>query len=206
MSSKTPMMVVLHITLHHHHHQNTKLKNRGALNLFWQLTFFFLLLCAITAQVTMAMLVHQWLMSYSPEQHILRNVAPMWTQRAVPSRPRWQWLPQAWPGRTGRSSEPFLRWTTIQDTCHINQSEIRFNAVYFYSHFFKLAGVSLPYDTLDEVRGRLAEVSPNLVRYDDVEAANYFKQANELSMVSCYFFLACLVDKRGGTNKALFKF
>ncbi|XP_018529091.1 NADH-ubiquinone oxidoreductase 75 kDa subunit, mitochondrial isoform X1 [Lates calcarifer] len=45
----------------------------------------------------------------------------------------------------------------------------------------ELVGVTLPYDTLDEVRDRLAEVSPNLVRYDDVEEANYFKQANELS-------------------------
>ncbi|KAI1899020.1 hypothetical protein AGOR_G00078380 [Albula goreensis] len=45
----------------------------------------------------------------------------------------------------------------------------------------ELAGVTLPYDTADEVQGRLAEVSPNLVRYDDVEQANYFKQANELS-------------------------
>lgn len=48
----------------------------------------------------------------------------------------------------------------------------------------KLAGVTLPYDTLDGVRDRLAEVSPNLVRYDDVQEANYFKQANELSKVS----------------------
>ncbi|XP_030637496.1 NADH-ubiquinone oxidoreductase 75 kDa subunit, mitochondrial [Chanos chanos] len=46
----------------------------------------------------------------------------------------------------------------------------------------ELAGVTLPYDTLDEVRDRLAEVAPNLVRYDDVEEANYFKQANELAM------------------------
>ncbi|KAM6978189.1 NADH-ubiquinone oxidoreductase 75 kDa subunit, mitochondrial-like [Tautogolabrus adspersus] len=45
----------------------------------------------------------------------------------------------------------------------------------------ELAGVKLPYDSLEEVRDRLAEVSPNLVRYDDVEEANYFKQANELS-------------------------
>ncbi|XP_077175354.1 NADH-ubiquinone oxidoreductase 75 kDa subunit, mitochondrial [Paroedura picta] len=45
----------------------------------------------------------------------------------------------------------------------------------------ELAGMTLPYDTLDEVRSRLEEVSPNLVRYDDVEAANYFHQANELS-------------------------
>merc|ERR1712002_1413632 len=45
----------------------------------------------------------------------------------------------------------------------------------------ELAGMSLPYESLDEVRSRLAEVSPNLVRYDDVEGANYFKQANELA-------------------------
>ncbi|XP_028998465.1 NADH-ubiquinone oxidoreductase 75 kDa subunit, mitochondrial-like [Betta splendens] len=45
----------------------------------------------------------------------------------------------------------------------------------------ELAGVTLPYDSLEEVRSRLAEVSPNLVRYDDIEEANYFKQANELS-------------------------
>lgn len=57
------------------------------------------------------------------------------------------------------------------------------------SFCLKLAGVPLPYDTLDEVRDRLAEVSPNLVRYDDVEEANYFKQANELSKVSCSFIL-----------------
>lgn len=45
----------------------------------------------------------------------------------------------------------------------------------------ELVGVTLPYNNLDEVRDRLAEVSPNLVRYDCCEEANYFKQANELS-------------------------
>lgn len=45
----------------------------------------------------------------------------------------------------------------------------------------ELAGVALPYDSVEEVRSRLADVSPNLVRYDDVEEANYFKQANELA-------------------------
>lgn len=45
----------------------------------------------------------------------------------------------------------------------------------------ELAGVTLPYDSVAEVRDRLAEVAPNLVRYDDVEQANYFKQANELA-------------------------
>ncbi|KAM9380313.1 NADH-ubiquinone oxidoreductase 75 kDa subunit, mitochondrial isoform 1-T2 [Phaethornis superciliosus] len=45
----------------------------------------------------------------------------------------------------------------------------------------ELAGMTLPYENLDEIRKRLEEVSPNLVRYDDVEEANYFSQANELS-------------------------
>lgn len=47
----------------------------------------------------------------------------------------------------------------------------------------QLVGVTLPYDSLDEVRSRLAEVSPNLVHYDNVEEANYFRQANELAKV-----------------------
>ncbi|XP_047903152.1 NADH-ubiquinone oxidoreductase 75 kDa subunit, mitochondrial [Anser cygnoides] len=45
----------------------------------------------------------------------------------------------------------------------------------------EMAGMTLPYENLDQIRKRLEEVSPNLVRYDDVEEANYFKQANELS-------------------------
>lgn len=49
---------------------------------------------------------------------------------------------------------------------------------------FQLAGVTLPYDSVNELRDRLEEVSPNLIRYDDVEEANYFKQANELSKVT----------------------
>ncbi|XP_037326832.2 NADH-ubiquinone oxidoreductase 75 kDa subunit, mitochondrial-like [Pungitius pungitius] len=47
----------------------------------------------------------------------------------------------------------------------------------------ELAGAPLPYDSMEEVRSRLAEVAPNLVRYDDVEEANYFKQANELAQL-----------------------
>lgn len=55
----------------------------------------------------------------------------------------------------------------------------------------QLAGVTLPYDSLEEVRTRLAETSPNLVRYDDVEEANYFKQANELAKVFMQSLLQC---------------
>ncbi|NWV18641.1 NDUS1 oxidoreductase, partial [Origma solitaria] len=48
----------------------------------------------------------------------------------------------------------------------------------------ELAGLTLPYENLDQIRKRLEEVSPNLVRYDDVEEANYFTQANELAKLA----------------------
>lgn len=47
----------------------------------------------------------------------------------------------------------------------------------------QIVGAKLPYDNLKEVRDRLAEVSPNLVRYGDVEEANYFAQASALAQV-----------------------
>ncbi|NWV83347.1 NDUS1 oxidoreductase, partial [Dasyornis broadbenti] len=54
----------------------------------------------------------------------------------------------------------------------------------------ELAGLTLPYENLDEIRKRLEEVSPNLVRYDDVEEANYFIQANELAKLAKQELLA----------------
>ncbi|XP_077979343.1 NADH-ubiquinone oxidoreductase 75 kDa subunit, mitochondrial-like [Glandiceps talaboti] len=45
----------------------------------------------------------------------------------------------------------------------------------------EVLGQTLPYDELYEIRRRLTEVSPNLTRYGDVEEANYFKQAQDLS-------------------------
>jgi len=59
----------------------------------------------------------------------------------------------------------------------------------------QVAGCPLPYDTLNDVRKRLEEVSPNLTRYGDVEEANYFKQASELASVCsisfyCYYFFS----------------
>ncbi|NXI07377.1 NDUS1 oxidoreductase, partial [Irena cyanogastra] len=54
----------------------------------------------------------------------------------------------------------------------------------------ELAGLTLPYENLDQIRKRLEEVSPNLVRYDDVEEANYFSQANELAKLAKQQLLA----------------
>jgi len=39
----------------------------------------------------------------------------------------------------------------------------------------------LPYDKITELRARMAEVSPNLVRYGNVEAANFFAQSLDLA-------------------------
>lgn len=47
-----------------------------------------------------------------------------------------------------------------------------------------MVGVPLPYDDLDELRGRLAELSPALVAYGDVQDNNYFAQATQLSQVT----------------------
>ncbi len=42
-------------------------------------------------------------------------------------------------------------------------------------------GCKLPYDELSEVRNRMRDISPNLVKYGDVEEANYYAQAAELA-------------------------
>ena len=34
-------------------------------------------------------------------------------------------------------------------------------------------GTPLPYDSLDEVRTRLAEIAPHLVRYDHIEPSSF---------------------------------
>jgi len=48
----------------------------------------------------------------------------------------------------------------------------------------EIVGDPLPYDNLEELRGRMFDVSPNLVKYGDIEEANYFKQASELAQLA----------------------
>ncbi|KAJ2945747.1 hypothetical protein O0L34_g590 [Tuta absoluta] len=45
----------------------------------------------------------------------------------------------------------------------------------------EVVGARLPYDNLDEVRDRLAQVSPALVNYGECEENNYFAQARALA-------------------------
>lgn len=47
----------------------------------------------------------------------------------------------------------------------------------------EIVGVKLPYDSLNDIRMRMEQVSPNLVRYGDVEEANYFAQASALAQL-----------------------
>lgn len=49
----------------------------------------------------------------------------------------------------------------------------------------EVVGQKLPYDTLNEIRGRLEQVSPNLTRYGEAEEANFYDQAVELSKEAC---------------------
>ena len=45
----------------------------------------------------------------------------------------------------------------------------------------QILGETLPYDNHHEIRRRMGEIAPNLIKYGDAEEANYFAQAAELS-------------------------
>jgi len=45
----------------------------------------------------------------------------------------------------------------------------------------EVLGETLPYDNIQQIRGRLSEVAPTLTRYGLVEEANYFAQAAQLA-------------------------
>ncbi|XP_029049915.1 NADH-ubiquinone oxidoreductase 75 kDa subunit, mitochondrial [Osmia bicornis bicornis] len=44
----------------------------------------------------------------------------------------------------------------------------------------EICGICLPYDTLNEVRSRLEEIAPHLIRYGSIEPTNYSVEALEL--------------------------
>lgn len=53
----------------------------------------------------------------------------------------------------------------------------------FHRALSEIVGERLPYDSLDEVRDRLSQISPALVTYGNVEDNNYFAQARALAQV-----------------------
>lgn len=46
-----------------------------------------------------------------------------------------------------------------------------------------MCGETLPYDELPELRARMSDISPTLLRYGDLEAANFFTLAHKLIKV-----------------------
>lgn len=48
----------------------------------------------------------------------------------------------------------------------------------------EIVGCKLPYDNLDEIRDRLEDVSPNLVRYGAVEEANFSNLVGDIAEVN----------------------
>lgn len=68
----------------------------------------------------------------------------------------------------------------------------------------EICGVCLPYDNLAEVRSRLEEIAPHLVRYGNVESANYFAQAVELLKESSESFSLDPIDIKQKTLDQFF--
>lgn len=52
----------------------------------------------------------------------------------------------------------------------------------------EVAGAALPYDTLDELRNRMEDIAPHLVRYGHLEENNFYAQAGQMSKVSVGVF------------------
>lgn len=61
----------------------------------------------------------------------------------------------------------------------------------------EISGYCLPYDNINDVHSRMADIAPHLIRYGYLEQANFFDQAAELSQVTfnhskivqCFFFV-----------------
>lgn len=59
----------------------------------------------------------------------------------------------------------------------------------------EVVGTALPYDNLDEIRSRMEDVAPHLVRYGRMEVNNFYAQAEQLVKVSYNSYLSSvLVD------------
>lgn len=54
--------------------------------------------------------------------------------------------------------------------------------------FSQITGNTLPYDELHHIQARLEELAPHLVRYGDIEPANFFGLAHKL--VKVIYFIA----------------
>ena len=68
--------------------------------------------------------------------------------------------------------------------CIVFVYELVYIAQYLYDFFSQITGNTLPYDELHHIQARLEEVAPHLVRYGDMEPANFFGLAHKLIKVT----------------------
>ena len=59
-----------------------------------------------------------------------------------------------------------------------------YNTVFIWLLFSQITGNTLPYDELHHIQARLEELAPHLVRYGDMEPANFFGLAHKLIKVT----------------------
>ncbi len=59
----------------------------------------------------------------------------------------------------------------------------------------EVVGSSLPYDNLDELRDRMEDIAPHLVRYGRLEENNYYAQSRELLKVNFSFSSFFLIQQ-----------
>jgi len=71
---------------------------------------------------------------------------------------------------------------TLSSSLYFEQARVDWKIIRVVS---EVVDEKLPYDKLPELRARMAEVAPNLIRYGNIEPANFFVQslnlANEMS-------------------------
>ncbi len=89
-----------------------------------------------------------------------------------------QTIPALTPPGMGR-----VDWKIIRAISEVGMNQYAKSSHVSISSSFssQVIGETLPYDTLQEVRGRLSEVAPNLTRYGLVEEANFFKESADFA-------------------------
>merc|ERR1712029_1235260 len=95
-----------------------------------------------------------------------------------------------------RQAKPKVLWLMGADAEAVTRADLPSDCFVIYQGHHGDAGAAMAdcvlpgaaytekqgtYDNMQELRARMAEVSPNLVRYGSVEHANFFKQSPELS-------------------------
>ena len=58
-----------------------------------------------------------------------------------------------------------------------------YNTLFIWLLLSQITGNTLPYDELHHIQARLEELAPHLVRYGDMEPANFFGLAHKLVKV-----------------------